>query len=244
LFHFYQTKNEEKYQEQMKDYYKKLDQQMLHICFSGHFSAGKSTLMNNLMGEDLLPQSPIPTSANIVEIKHGEEKVIVHFTHQSAIEMPTLPSIDQLHQLCQDGEKVEKIEIYKPITDLPEGVTLMDTPGIDASNDADRIMTESSLHRVDVLFYVMDYNHVQSEVNASFLKQIDDMNKPYYVVINQMDKHDESEITLTEFKTSLHTVFKQWGIEPINIYFTSMADKQTIVNQFPQLQKQLYKIVD
>ena len=35
----------------------------------------------------------------------------------------------------------------------------------------DRLMTESALHLVDVIFYyVMDYNHVQSEVNLYLRK--------------------------------------------------------------------------
>ncbi|WP_035721251.1 dynamin family protein [Gracilibacillus boraciitolerans] len=222
LYHFYKDKNEEKYLTQILDYYAKLKQDMIHICFSGHFSAGKSTLINHLMKENLLPQSPIPTSANIVEIKQGIEQVLVHFNHQEAIKMKTLPPLEQLHQLCRDGDQVKKIEIYKNMEDLPAGVTLMDTPGIDAVNDADRLITESALHQVDVLFYVMDYNHVQSEVNATFLKEIDSMHKPYYVIINQMDKHDESEISFTAFQESLETVFRQWNIQPKRVFYTSM----------------------
>ncbi len=243
LHHFYDQNNEKKYQEQIVDYYAKLEQKMIHICFSGHFSAGKSTLINNLMKEELLPQSPIPTSANIVEIKQGKEQVIVHFNHQPAIKMETLPSMEKLHQLCRDGDEVKKVEIFKEMAELPDGVTLMDTPGIDAANDADRLMTESALHQVDVLFYVMDYNHVQSEVNARFLKQIDAMNKPYYVIINQMDKHDETEIHFTEFKRSLESVFEQWHIRPKNVFYTSMANSDTGINEFASLQARVHQIV-
>ncbi len=44
----------------------------LHLAFCGHFSAGKSSLINKLCGHTLLPSSPIPTSANIVSIVDGE----------------------------------------------------------------------------------------------------------------------------------------------------------------------------
>ncbi len=37
----------------------------------------------------------------------------------------------------------------------------------------------------------MDYNHVQSETNLTFLKQLSDEKKPLYLIINQIDKHDE-----------------------------------------------------
>ncbi|MGP4041188.1 dynamin family protein [Gracilibacillus sp. D59] len=243
LYHFFDQKNESTFQEQILDYYAKLQEQMLHICFSGHFSAGKSTLINQLMNESLLPQSPIPTSANIVEIKRGDDGVIVHFADQPAIKMKALPHLDRLHQLCRDGDEVKKIEIFKNMETLPQGVTFMDTPGIDAANDADRLMTESALHQVDVLFYVMDYNHVQSEVNARFLKQIDEMNKPYYVIINQMDKHDEMEIAFSDFKDSLEQVFEQWGISPEQVFYTSIYDTEKKINQFDELRKTINQLI-
>ncbi|GAB2548693.1 dynamin family protein [Gracilibacillus alcaliphilus] len=242
MFDFFQQQQEDTYKEQILDYFDKLQNQMLHICFSGHFSAGKSTLINHLMEEALLPQSPIPTSANIVEIKRGEEAVIIHFAERPAVKMETLPPLEQLHQLCRDGDEIKKVEIFKELAQLPQGVSFMDTPGIDAANDADRLMTESALHKVDVLFYIMDYNHVQSEVNAKFLKQIDEMNKPYYVVINQMDKHDEEEISFTSFQASIDKVFQQWQIKPVQIFYTSMQQGAAI-NQLDALRKTVFQLM-
>ena len=48
---------------------KKLIDKEYTIGFAGHFSAGKSSMINALTGEDLLPSSPIPTSANIVKVR-------------------------------------------------------------------------------------------------------------------------------------------------------------------------------
>ncbi|GAK02462.1 hypothetical protein JCM19037_697 [Geomicrobium sp. JCM 19037] len=41
------------------------------VAICGHFSAGKSTLINQLLGAALLPSSPIPTTANIMTILGG-----------------------------------------------------------------------------------------------------------------------------------------------------------------------------
>src|SRR5699024_3170318 len=46
------------------DLYEKLDMNQFIISFSGHFSAGKSSIINYLIGKEVLPNSPIPTSAN------------------------------------------------------------------------------------------------------------------------------------------------------------------------------------
>ena len=58
-----------------------------------------------------------------------------------------------------------------------------------------RMATESALHLADVVFYVMDYNHVQSEINFAFAEQLKDWGKPLYLIVNQIDKHRERELT-------------------------------------------------
>jgi ribosome biogenesis GTPase A len=57
----------------LKELAKKMEHQEFVVAFCGHFSAGKSTMINKVIGENLLPSSPIPTSANLVKVKTGEE---------------------------------------------------------------------------------------------------------------------------------------------------------------------------
>ncbi|SER09793.1 small GTP-binding protein domain-containing protein [Gracilibacillus ureilyticus] len=240
LYSRFGTFNELDRQQKLLDFFRKKQEEMKHICFCGHFSAGKSTLLNQLLNQPLLPQSPIPTSANIVEIKNGPDEYVIHFKKGEPVRLDGKTAIEDIHALCRDGEEIKKVEIFKETDELVKGVTLMDTPGIDAADDADRLMTESALHVVDLLFYVIDYNHVQSEVNASFLKKLDEMNKPYIVIINQIDKHDESEISFADFKQSLHTVFDQWGISPLSVYYTSLAgDSNPQLNQWLSLKERV-----
>ncbi|MFC4387558.1 dynamin family protein [Gracilibacillus marinus] len=239
LCHFYHNQGDRIAESKVYDLYQKKKETLQHICFCGHFSAGKSTILNRLLDEPLLPQSPIPTSANIVEIKNGANACIIHLTNGKKIKLPDHASLDEVHHFCRNGEEVKKVEIYLDTSKLPSTVTLMDTPGIDAADDADRIMTESALHVVDEVYYVMDYNHVQSEVNATFLKQLKKMNKTFSVIVNQMDKHNEDEIPIAEFKNSLSNVLKQWDIHPKAVYFTSMRNLHATSNDWYALQSMI-----
>src|SRR5690625_3903449 len=103
-------------------------------------------------------------------------------------------------------------------------------------------MTESSLHLIDYLFYVMDYNHVQSEVNLYFLKQIQDRGIPFYVIINQIDKHNESEIPFQTFIDSVKQTFNQWGVFPEQLFYSSLLDESHQLNQFQAIKKQLFSL--
>ena len=76
----------------------------------------------------------------------------------------------------------------------------MDTPGVDSTDDAHRLSTESALHLADLVFYTMDYNHVQSELNFRFTKELMRYNDNVYLIINQIDKHRESELPFEDFQ--------------------------------------------
>lgn len=221
------------------DLYKKHEDKELVISFAGHFSAGKSSMINALLGKQILPNSPIPTSANIVKLTSGKGYARVYFHKDNPIQYKEPYDIEMIKDYCMDKDMIKQIEINTKENLIPENCIIVDTPGIDAADDADRLMTESSLHLVDALFYVMDYNHVQSEVNLQFLQQIQAMKIPYFIIVNQIDKHDEKELSFENFKHNVQETFTHWGLNPEKVYYTSLFDDQLEINEFPQVKEKL-----
>src|SRR5690625_2506228 len=202
LYHLLKENNDHHNAEKIIDLYEKMKKNEFNVSFAGHFSAGKSSMINYLLGKDVLPKSPIPTSANIVKITSGEGVARIYFTEETPVEYKEPYDIDMIKDYAMDKDTIKRIDISTSEHIIPAQCSLLDTPGIDAADDADRLMTESSLHLVDVLYYVMDYNHVQSEVNLYFLKEIQAQGIPIYLIINQIDKHNEAEIPFIEFDQS------------------------------------------
>ena len=60
--------------EALTDLISKAETKHLTVAFCGHFSAGKSSLINSLCGKRVLPLSPVPTSANVVAIRNGKPR--------------------------------------------------------------------------------------------------------------------------------------------------------------------------
>ncbi len=220
----------------------KADAEEITIAFCGHFSAGKSSMINSLMGDDLLPSSPIPTSANIVALREGEPSVILTDQHGKKIAYEGEMDLDEVKKASKDGEAIRTIEIFKHHPFLQDDTVLMDTPGIDSTDDAHRISTESMLHLADVIFYVMDYNHVQSELNFEFTKEMQDLGKEIYLVVNQIDKHSEKELPFAEFKHQTTEAFMHWGVRPKETFFTSLKAINQTENQLDRLQQELKRI--
>ncbi len=202
----------------------------LSIAFCGHFSAGKSSFINEILEEAILPASPIPTSANVVQIRNGEELAHVHFFEGESLEILPPVSFEHVKAYCKNGDQVESVEYQFPFEKLPKDMVVLDTPGVDSTDDAHRISTESALHLADVIFYMMDYNHVQSEVNLKFIKELQDKEKKIYLIVNQIDKHREEEIPFSTYNTRIMESFEDWGIKPVSIYFTSLKDTSHPLN--------------
>ncbi|RUS46290.1 dynamin family protein [Cohnella sp. AR92] len=214
----------------------KLDRGLLTIAFCGHFSAGKSTLVNALMGADLLPSSPIPTTANVVTVRDGEPAAHVLFRSKDGrtTETPNLP-VERLNDLAIDGEGVASIDVTYPVPLLRGGLALVDTPGVDSTDGAHRAATESALHLADVVFFVSDYNHVLSEVNFRFMRTLHRWGKPTYLIVNMIDKHREEEVSFAKFRDGLRQAMNNWKIEPAGMVFLSLRVPEHPLSQWEEL---------
>lgn len=237
LYEMFQKQENVQSAERAKDLALKLKKQEYSIAFCGHFSAGKSSMINRIMGENLLPSSPIPTSANLVKIKSGDDYAKVYFKEDRPLIYPAPYDYEQVKSYCKDGDQIQSLEISYSKTSIPKDTIIMDTPGIDSTDDAHRIATESALHLADLVFYVMDYNHVQSELNFLFTKELTEAGKEVYLVINQIDKHRDEELSFTAFQESVKNSFASWGVEPAKIFYTSLKKADHPHNQFPALRK-------
>jgi predicted GTPase len=223
--------------EKTKQLAKKLENREFMIAFCGHFSAGKSTMINRVVGENLLPSSPIPTSANLVKVKSGEEYAKVFFKNEKPRLYLAPYDYELVKNHCKDGDQIEEIEISHSDSPLPADTVIMDTPGIDSADDAHRIATESAIHLADLVFYVMDYNHVQAELNFLFTKELTEAGKEVYLVINQVDKHRDEELSFPDFQQSVLESFSAWGVKPARIYYTSLKFKDHQHNEFNELKQ-------
>jgi len=201
----------------------KLHNDELILAFCGHFSAGKSTMINHLMGEEILPSSPIPTSANLVKVHHAPTDFAkIHYHHSQPLYFQAPYEFSTIKEFCKNGEEVYSVEIGRSKSEMPEGVSILDTPGVDSTDDAHRLSTESAIHLADAVFYVMDYNHVQSQVNFEFTKEMIRHGVKLYLIVNQIDKHQEEELSFSDFKESVENSFASWGVVPNGMFFTSL----------------------
>ncbi|WP_435925391.1 dynamin family protein [Paenibacillus sp. DYY-L-2] len=227
----------------VRDLRKKSLSGKLTLSFCGHFSAGKSSLINALCGKPVLPSGPLPTTANIAALHNGAPKaVLTPAPVQGAdgritLKEPQAVSLDGMNEYCRDGEAFEKVEIWDRIPLLGEHGVLLDTPGVDSGESAHAAATNSALHLADIVFYVMDYNHVLAETNLAFARQLADWGKPLYLVVNQVDKHREEEVPFERYRLSVGQAFELWGIKAEGVFYTSLKEAEHPLNMLDDLKE-------
>ncbi|WP_438351152.1 dynamin family protein [Paenibacillus sp. FA6] len=221
----------------------------LTIAVCGHFSAGKSSLINTLCGMKVLPSGPVPTSANVVTIRNGVPRALIYPVGPKDMEgdneqlTPLEVSPAQLDDYCMNGGEYSSIEVWETIPFLGSDGVLMDTPGVDSTDDGHKKATHSALHLADVVLYVMDYNHVQSENNLMFAKSLSDWGKPLYLIVNQIDKHKEQELSFAAYHEEVVTAFQRWQVSYEGIIYNSLKEMDHPYNQHDRLKSLITDLI-
>ncbi|MEM2124060.1 MAG: dynamin family protein, partial [Methanolinea sp.] len=108
------------------------------------FKRGKSTLLNAMLGEDILPSSVIPLTAIPTFIRHGEERAVhVHFEGSGEEKVIPCTSPGEMNRVLlgyvseeanpRNRLGIATVEITHPAPILRD-VVLVDTPGIGSTH--------------------------------------------------------------------------------------------------------------
>ena len=127
----------------------------------GEFNAGKSAVINALLGQEFLPEGVVPTTSELVLIRHSEAS--------------EQPGADQ-------GMAVRRL----PVPWLQE-VNLVDTPGTNAVIRQHQELTEHFVPRSDLVLFVTSADRPFSESERAFLQQIRDWGKKIVIVVNKIE---------------------------------------------------------
>lgn len=135
----------------------------------GEFNHGKSTILNALLGRNVLPMGITPTTSVITHLRHGEKaEAIVHYDDHDRKTVP----IEELPQVVGADQTLDPryVEVFFPSEVLKDNLVLVDTPGV---NDISRQRVEITygyLPRADVIIYVLDANQVLKRSEITFIR--------------------------------------------------------------------------
>ena len=177
----------------------------LNLAVLGQFKRGKSTLLNALLGVEVLPSSVVPLTAIPTFLKSGKSlSARITFNSEKEDAYFEANSIDQLRDFVsgyvaeEKNPKNEKdvLEVIITIPDnqlLKNRVVLIDTPGIGSTYKHNTEATLNFLPQCDAALFVVSADPPITEVELEFLKQVKEKIPRLFFVLNKIDYLDEDE---------------------------------------------------
>lgn len=174
------------------------------IAVVGEFSAGKSTFLNALMGEKILPSFTKETTATINFLRHkdkaeGEESGKVYYNdgHQDSIQTADFSTISKYvsteSTTVDVAKTISHLDLYLDSKFLEGNVTLVDTPGLNGIAEGHRELTEEQIEKSSASIFLFDANQPGSRSDFEFLTELRKRVKSIIFVLNKIDSIKSTE---------------------------------------------------
>ncbi len=174
----------------------RLENERFHLVVLGEFNHGKTTFVNALLGEAVLPMGVTPTTAVIHRIEHAAESSAEAKVADGSAKPVPLATLEDYEVDGQAlAEDVQEIEVRYPAGLLAEGVVLVDTPGVNDLNEARAEITYGYIPRSDAILFLLDAGQILKESERQFVanKLLAQSRDKVIFVVNKMDILDEDE---------------------------------------------------
>jgi len=169
-----------------------LESGALSVVVLGEFNHGKSTLLNALLGADVLPVGITPTTAVITRIVNGNPGVTVVFDDgkEQAVDRSDLEAL-----VRDENDRVRHVIVRHPTSALAERVVLVDTPGVNDISQQRVEVTYGIVPRADVVILVLDATQVLKRTELRFIEKrlLSGLRDRLMFVIGKVDRLEDDE---------------------------------------------------
>ncbi len=193
-----------------------LNNDFFTIVVLGEFKRGKSTFVNALLGEKVLPADVVPTTATINALMWSEEKKTQVLKTSGEVETGE-SSLDFLNKYTAredfDVSNIKYLKVGLPSNILENNTVIVDTPGVSDINEHRVQVTYDFIPRADAVIFLLDATSPLKRTEKEFIDEhiiklgIDRVlfiaNKFDYI-----DEEDEEE-TLEDIKLRLLKSFNK-----------------------------------
>ncbi|MCZ8241998.1 MAG: dynamin family protein [Microcystis sp. LE19-131.1A] len=195
----------------------KLKNAKFRFLIIGDFNRGKSSILNVLFGQELLPMGVTPTTSIPTFIQYGEQAKVIVYKKDGTQESMGLKEYQQKYTFNSKQVKdkiknifktvenwlnsLEKAEIYYPIELLSRGVEFIDTAGLNSSEAEDRKTLSYIPECHAILFVLSAHQQLTAKEQAYLNTHIKDKVGSVFFLINQWELVPESD------KEEIHEAF-------------------------------------
>ncbi len=182
----------------------------------GEFNAGKSALINALLGAKVLKEGVTPTTARVTLVRYGETEA---------------------EQVVNDG-----FAIYTHPLPLLQHLNIVDSPGTNAIIREHELLTNEYVPRSDLVLFVTSADRPMTESERQFLKKIIAWGKKVTLVVNKMDIL-ETDRSIEEVRTFVLNAAREiLGEEPVLFLVSARLAQKAAQTADPAVKSHLWTV--
>lgn len=166
------------------------------MAFFGRVSAGKSSLLNRMIGRDLLPTGVTPVTAVPTRIKNGQNSTLSVWTTESGLRREDIDRLaDYVTEAKNPGNEkhVTRLLVELPIPLLPEEAVLVDTPGLGSLALEGATETLAYLPRCDLGVVLIDASSSLHPDDLATLDALRSASIESFAILSKIDLVSEAD---------------------------------------------------
>ena len=192
-------------------------EQRFDLVVAGQFKRGKTSLINALIGAELLPVAVVPLTSVITVLSYGP-KVTATIVYESGerrpIPLDTLGAYVTERGNPNNEKRVREAHVTCPSRWLVGGIRLIDTPGVGSVYESNTDIARRFLPQSDAVLFVLSVDQPLSAAECEFLASIRPYAQRIFFLLNKADLLTEEELreSLDFTRCALRSVL---GAEPV-----------------------------
>ena len=174
----------------------KLKTDEVRLAVLGQMKRGKSSLLNALLGGNVLPTGVLPLTSVITEVRYSTvSEARVQYQSGSIEEIAFSELAEYVTEPRNRGnhKRVSALQLFYPCDLLRDGLVLVDTPGFGSTYSHNTIATVGYLSKVDAAIVVFSVDPPITEVEANFIRDVQTDIPRLMIVLNKVDLVSDDE---------------------------------------------------
>ncbi len=198
-----------------------------YLACLGQFKRGKSTLLNALLGDRILPTGVLPLTTVPTVVRYGSaRRARVRFHGGTWTDIPPehLPEYVTEELNPENKKGVIAVEAFSPSSVLSQGMCLVDTPGLGSVFAGNTAATQAFIPHIDAALIVVGADPPIAGEELAVVREIGKQVGNLIVVLNKADRTSDEERRIAKTFTS-KTLEKQLGRSVGFIYEVSAEEQ-------------------
>lgn len=174
----------------------RLEDTAFEIAIFGRVSSGKSSLLNHVIGADILPVGVTPITTVPTRVSYGREPGVRVWIEGSGAQDVDISRLAEFvdERLNRGNEKrVARLAVRFPSDSLREGIVLVDTPGLGSLATSGAAETMAYLPRCDVGVVLIDAASTLTPDDLKIIQALSNASIPVTVVLSKADLLNDAD---------------------------------------------------